>query len=64
MTFLLTEKENLLAQEPELFRELFQEEGKQLLVVGLIHVVLPLGHVPSSGVGWHYVVWKHLRKFA
>ena len=56
----LLTKENLLAQEPELFGELFQEEGKQLLVVGLVHVVLPLGHVPSSGVGWHHIVWKHL----
>ena len=59
---LLTEVENLFAQEPELLWELLQEEWEQLLVVGLVHVVLPLGHVPSSGVGWHYIVWMHLQE--
>ena len=53
---------NLLAQEPELFGELFQEEWEQLLVVGLVHVVLPLGHVPGGSIGWHHIVWKHLKK--
>ena len=53
-------KGHLLAKQPELLRELLEEEREKLLINGLVHVVLPLGHVPGCGVGWHHIVGKHL----
>ena len=57
---LRTRSGHLFPQESELLWELLQEEGEELLVIGLVHVVLPFGHIPGRGVGWHHVVWKHL----
>ena len=31
-----------------------------MLIDGLVHVILSLGHVPGCGVGWHHIVGKHL----
>ena len=50
--------------DTKLLRILLQKEGKQLLVKRLVHVKLPLCHVPGGGIGRHHVERKHLKRKA
>ena len=54
------EEDDVWPQHSKLLRILLQEEGKQLLIKRLVHVKLPLCHVPGGGIGRHHVERKNL----